>query len=108
MEAAVGEQVEAGQVLARLAGAEQLQAALSAAELEVMVAQQALQTLSDDLPEEQAAALQAYTETRDVRADAQRVINGFDVAHLEPIDIQVASSNLALAAARSGTGKEGL
>ncbi len=96
VEVAIGERVEAGQVLARLAGAEQLQAALSAAELEVMVAQQALQTLSDDLPEEQAAALQAYTEARDAVRDAQRVINGFDVAS-EPIDIQVASSNLALA-----------
>ncbi len=96
VEVAVGERVEAGQVLARLAGAEQLQAALSVVELEVRVAQQALQKLSDDLPEEQAAALQAYTEARDAVRDAQRVINGFNISS-EPIDIQVASSNLALA-----------
>ena len=91
-----GDRVQAGQVLARLAGVEQLQAALSAAELEVMTAQQAVQKLSDDLPEEQAAALQEYKDARDAVRDAQRVINGFDIS-TEPIDIQVASSNLALA-----------
>jgi len=50
---AVGDQVEVGQVLARLAGAEQLQASLSGAELEILTAEQALQKLTDDLPEEQ-------------------------------------------------------
>jgi multidrug resistance efflux pump len=35
-------------------------------------------------------------DARDALRDAERVINGFDVAS-EPIDIQVASSNLALA-----------
>ena len=91
-----GDRVQVGQVLARLAGVEQLQAALSAAELEVLTAQQAVQKLSDDLPEEQAAALQEYKDARDALRDAQRVINGFDIS-TEPIDIQVASSNLALA-----------
>jgi multidrug efflux pump subunit AcrA (membrane-fusion protein) len=93
---AVGDRVEAGQVLALLAGSEQLQAALSGAELEVLTAQQALQKLSDDLPEAQVAALQALNEARGALRDAQRRIDGFGVPS-EPIDIQVARSNVALA-----------
>jgi HlyD family secretion protein len=94
--AAVGESVEAGQVLARLAGSEELQAALSAAELEVLEAEQALQKLSDDLPEEQAAALQALNTARDALRDAEQRVSGLGVPS-EPIDIEVASSKVALA-----------
>ena len=93
---AVGDRVEAGQVLALLAGSEQLQASLSGAELEVLTAQQALQKLSDDLPEAQVAALQALNDARDALHDAQRRIDGFGVPS-EPIDIQVARSSVALA-----------
>ncbi len=93
---AVGDHVDAGEVLARLAGTEQQQAARSAADLDVLIAQQALQQLDDDLMEEQTAALQTYKDARDAVRDAQRVLNGFSVPS-EPIDIQVASSNLALA-----------
>lgn len=96
MEVAIGEQVEAGQVLARLAGAEQLQASLSGAELEILVAQQALQRLTDNLPEEQIAALQALNEAREALRDAEQKITGFGVPS-EAIDIDVARSNVALA-----------
>lgn len=92
----VGDKVEAGQVLARLAGTEQLQAALSKAELEVLVAQQALKKLEDDLLEEQTAALQALKDARQAVRDAERKLRGFGVSS-EPIDIQVARSNVALA-----------
>jgi multidrug efflux pump subunit AcrA (membrane-fusion protein) len=96
VEVAIGDQVEAGQVLARLSGAEQLQASLSGAELEILTAEQALQKLNDDLPEEQTAALQALNEARDALRDAQQKITGFGVPP-EQIDIDVASSNVALA-----------
>lgn len=92
----VGNKVEAGQVLARLEGTEQLQAALSRAELDVLVAQQALQKLEDDLLEEQTAALQALKDARQAVRDAERRLRGFGVSS-EPIDIQVARSNVALA-----------
>lgn len=92
----VGDKVEAGQVLARLAGTEQLQAALSRAELEVLVAQQALKELEDNLLEEQTAALQALKDARQAVRDAERKLRGFGVSS-EPIDIQVARSNVALA-----------
>jgi multidrug efflux pump subunit AcrA (membrane-fusion protein) len=93
---AVGDQVTAGQILANLAGAEQLQAALSAAELDVFTAQQALQKLSDDLPDDQTAALQALNDAREAVRAAERKIAGFG-APAEPLDIEVASSNVALA-----------
>lgn len=93
---AVGEQVDTGQVLARLAGAEELQATLSAAELQVLNAQQALQSLSDDLFAEQTAALQALNTAREAVRSAQQKLDGLGVSS-EPIDIQVARSNVALA-----------
>lgn len=96
VEVAVGEAVEAGQVLARLAGAEQLQASLSGAELEILTAEQALQKLTDDLPEEQNAALQALNEARKALKDAEQKISGFGIPS-EAIDIDVARSNVALA-----------
>ena len=96
VEVAVGEAVEAGQVLARLAGAEQLQASLSGAELEILTAEQALQKLTDDLPEEQITALQALNEAREALRDAEQKITGFGIPS-EAIDIDVARSNVALA-----------
>jgi multidrug efflux pump subunit AcrA (membrane-fusion protein) len=93
---AVGDQVTAGQVLASLTGVEQLQATLSAAELDVFTAQQALQKLSDDLPDDQTAALQALNDAREAVRAAERKIAGFG-APAEAIDIEVASSNVALA-----------
>jgi multidrug resistance efflux pump len=92
----VGDKVTAGQVLARLIGTEQLQAALSTTELEVITAQQALKKLDDNLLEEQTAALQELNNARQAVRDAQRKVNGFGVS-TEPIDIQVARSNVALA-----------
>jgi multidrug efflux pump subunit AcrA (membrane-fusion protein) len=93
---AVGDSVQAGQTLARLAGSEQLQAALSAAELEVLAAEQTLKQLEDDLPEAQVVALQALRDARDALRDAQQRLTGLG-APSEPIDIEVARSNVALA-----------
>jgi HlyD family secretion protein len=96
VDVAVGDEVQAGQVLVTLEGQESLQAAVSTAELEVLTAQQALQKLSDDLPEKQTAALQELNDARDALHSAQQKLNGFDVPS-EPIDVQVARSNVALA-----------
>jgi multidrug efflux pump subunit AcrA (membrane-fusion protein) len=93
---AVGERVSAGQALARLEGAEELQAAVSAAELQVLNAEQALQSLSDDLFAEQTAALQTLNAAREAVRSAQQKLDGLGVSS-EPIDIQVARSNVALA-----------
>jgi len=96
MDVAVGDHLEAGQVVATLAGAEQLQAALSSAELAVLVAQQNLDQLTSDLPEEQIAALQKLNDARDALRDAELKLSGFGVA-AEQIDVDVARSNVALA-----------
>lgn len=96
VEVGVGDRVEAGQVLARLAGSEDLQAALSTAELEVFTAEQALQKLDDDLPEQQAAALETLNKAREALRKAQQKVAGLGVSS-EPIDVQVARSNVALA-----------
>ncbi len=93
---AVGDSVQAGQVVVTLEGQEDLQADVSTAELNVLTTQQALQKLSDDLPEEQTAALQELNDARDALHSAQQKLNGFDVPSA-PIDIQVARSNVALA-----------
>jgi multidrug efflux pump subunit AcrA (membrane-fusion protein) len=70
---AVGDPVAAGDVLVLLAGSEELQAALSGAELDILSAQQELQKLNDDLPEEQASALQELTDAREALRDAERL-----------------------------------
>lgn len=96
VEVAVGQQVAAGQPLARLEGAEELQAAVSAAELQVLNAEQALQSLEDDLFAGQTAALQTLNAAREAARSAQQKLDGLGVSS-EPIDIQVARSNVALA-----------
>lgn len=96
MQISLGEQVSIGQVLARLAGVEELQAAVSAAELQVLNAQQALQSLSDDHFAEQTAALQNLNTAREALHSAQQKLDGLGVSS-RPIDIEVASSNVALA-----------
>jgi multidrug resistance efflux pump len=73
-----------------------LQASLSGAKLEILIAEQALQKLNDDLPEEQTAALQALNDARDALRDAEQKITGFGIPS-EAIDIDVARSNVALA-----------
>lgn len=92
----VGEQVAAGQMLAQLAGVEELQAAVSAAELQVLNAEQALQSLNDDLFAEQTAALQALNAAREAVRSAQQKLDGLGISS-EPIDIEVARANVALA-----------
>ena len=96
LEVVVGDHLEAGQVFASLAGAEQLQAALSSAELEILIAQQNLDKLDLDLPEAQVVALQELNVARKALRDAEQTLRGFGVA-AEPIDIEVARSNVALA-----------
>ncbi len=68
--AGVGDRVEVGQVLARLSGNEQLQAALSAAELDLLTAQQALEDLEKPQPlkiaQAQVALDQAKTALNDL------------------------------------------
>ena len=78
MTVAVGDTVQAGQVLATLAGGEQLQAALSAAELSVLSAQQALNDFQKPQPlkiaQAQEALDQAKTAYNDLRNPPQTAV----------------------------------
>jgi multidrug resistance efflux pump len=66
-----GEVVTTGQELARLSGQEQAQAALKAAELELLTAQQELQGLSDGLEASQNEAFLAVQTARQTVQDAE-------------------------------------
>lgn len=91
-----GDQVKAGDVVARLGNREELEAAIANAGAELLAAQQALKTLSDDLPEAQTEVLQALNDARDAVRDTERRIRGFDVIG-DPVEIEVARANVAIA-----------
>jgi multidrug resistance efflux pump len=91
-----GDQVEVGQVVARLGNREEIESAIASAQIELLSAQQARQKLFDSLPEQQTAALQALKDARKLVRDAEQKLRGFDWP-TEPIDIEVARANVALA-----------
>ena len=91
-----GDQVKAGDVVARLGNRESLESAIANAEMELLSAQQALKKLDDDLPQAQTEALQAFNDARDALRDAERRVSRFDVP-AQAIDIEVARANVALA-----------
>lgn len=96
LNASVGERVEAGAVLASLAGREELAAALESASLELLAARQALEQLYEDLPEEQNAALQALTAARQAVRDAERRLRSLNTP-AEDVEIDAAWANVVLA-----------
>jgi len=96
----VGDDVEAGQVLARLSGGEELQAAVSEADLNVLKAQQALDDLRSD-PSWKMALAQAQSDLAAAKdelriADYDRTVNqkGYRASTLT---IQSAEAKLVLA-----------
>jgi multidrug resistance efflux pump len=91
-----GDMVKAGDVVAYLGDREQLESSIANAELELFNAQMALKALTDNLPEAQTAALQAFNEARDALRDAEQKVNNFG-AQAEALDIEVARANVALA-----------
>jgi multidrug efflux pump subunit AcrA (membrane-fusion protein) len=93
---AVGDKVEAGQVLVKLAGSEEIVAALEAANLEQLSAQVALDQLNENLPDAQTEALQAVTAARDEVRDAERQLNSLNTP-AEDIDVESAWATVVLA-----------
>lgn len=90
----IGSQVSAGDVLARLSNASQAEAQLAAANLELLDAQQTLDTLSRTGDANRAAAWDAYQKTQIVRANAQKAwddVNPRDIQNR--IDDQQATVN---------------
>ena len=100
---AEGDSVNKGDVLARLSGREQLESAVSAAELELQIAQSELlaaqvdrRALDDDLSVAQTQALDAVTQAKDaVRTAERRVRSWSNPADQADIDEAKAATILA-------------
>ncbi len=100
---AEGDAVQAGDVLARLGDREQVetgfanaQLELSAAQFELLSAQQDLQTLHDNWPAAATAAQEALTNAREEARDAERTLN-YRTSPADQTDIDVAWSQVVLA-----------
>jgi HlyD family secretion protein len=91
-----GDIVKTGEVVARLGNREEIESAIANAQIELLSAQQARQKLFDSLPDQQTTALQVVNDARKQVRDAEQKLRGFDWPS-EPIDIEVASANVALA-----------
>jgi multidrug resistance efflux pump len=83
-----GDLIKKGDVLARLSGRKQMEAAIAAAEFELFSAQQALKSLDDDLSTAQNQALSAVNAARQAEHDAERKVSSLGgVADKNDIDI---------------------
>jgi multidrug resistance efflux pump len=90
----IGDRVSAGDVLARLTNASQAEAQLAAANLELLTAQQALDTLNRTGDANRAAAWDAYQKAQIARAEAQNEWNDIDPTDIENrVDDQQATVN---------------
>lgn len=93
---AIGDRVQAGQVLVSLAGSEKLAAAVEAAHFELLSAQQALADLDKDLDVRQAQALKTIADNRDAVRDAEQYLRNIQTQS-EQVDIDAAYANMILA-----------
>jgi multidrug efflux pump subunit AcrA (membrane-fusion protein) len=91
-----GDQIESGEVVARLGNREQIESTIANAQVELLAAQQALEKLSDDLPQSQTDALQTLNTARDALHNAERESRRFDFT-AQQIDVEIARANVALA-----------
>lgn len=82
----IGDEVSEGDVLARLSNASQAEAQLAAARLELVTAQQELDTLTRTGGENLASTWTAYMDAQAVRAEAEREWEDFNV---DDIDDQI-------------------
>jgi multidrug efflux pump subunit AcrA (membrane-fusion protein) len=94
---ALGEPVKAGQVLASLAGSEKLTAALQAANLELLSAQQALATLNQNAAVASAQAQQNLANAVQALKDAQDERYRKNLARVSQSTIDQAQADLVIA-----------
>lgn len=79
----IGDSVGQGDVLARLSNASQAEAQLAAARLELITAQQALDTLTRTGGENLASKWTAYMDAQAVRAEAEREWEDFNIDDID-------------------------
>ncbi len=103
---ALGDQVKAGQVLVRFAGGEKLAAAVEAARLQLLTAQQALSALNDNLGLARAQAQQNLADAQKALKDAQDNRYRKDLARVTQPTIDQAQANLIIAQDAEKTAQE--
>jgi len=91
-----GDLIHSGDVIARLGNRKQLEAAIIAAEQELLAAQQAYNALFDNLPTAQNQALQALNQTRQAEHDAENHLTGIS-GSASQADIDTASAQVVFA-----------
>lgn len=91
-----GQAVQAGEVLARLNGAPALQAALSGAELEILTAQQDLDTLKQTTALKRAQAQQAVADAQKALQDAKNERFAKNLARVSQATIDAAQADLII------------
>ena len=92
-----GQEVKPGQIMAHLSNQEQAQASVTSAQLDLIIAQQALKALYDEAPLRAAEALQALANVPQAVADAQNALQNLQTGVVNQTDIDVAKANLDLA-----------
>ncbi len=97
--------VEVGQPLLRLSGGERLQAAVAGAALELVSAQQALDSVIENAGLVSAQTLQQLALAQDAVRDAQRKVSSLGTGSAQ-IDIDQARSNVVLAQSRLDRAKD--
>ena len=91
-----GDLIHSGDVIARLGNRKQLEAAIIAAEQELLAAQQAYNALFDNLPTAQNQALQALNQARPAEHDAENHLTGIS-GSASQADIDTASAQVVFA-----------
>lgn len=97
LDVAVGEQVKAGQVLVRLAGSEKVQAAIGAANMELLSAQQALKTLHKNSDSARTAAQLRLANAQKALDEAQKQRTWKQYRNGSQSAIELAQADLVLA-----------
>ncbi len=92
-----GDRVEAGQVLARLTGNEQLEAAVASSGLDVLAAEQELKRLQDGLELERADAQLALTQARKELDKAQKRLYSKAYQRGDQDQVDIARANYVVA-----------
>lgn len=92
-----GQQVQVGEALAHLGNEEQILARIASAELDVLQAQQALDTLNREAPLRAAEALQDLVNAPIEVENAERAIRGLQTGTPTQSDIDIARANVTIA-----------
>ncbi len=106
VDVALGDQVKAGQMLVRLAGSEKLEAAVETANLQLLTAQQALQTLNQNSDQTRTDAQVRLANAQKALKDAQTRRGWMNYRNGSQSTIDAAQANLILAQDALRTAKD--